>query len=398
MQSGQNVTSLMVKNSYVSAAALVQAFPNVKATHVHRRRDPDDWNGSADNHEALLALLDDWNEQANDDETLPVVPGDWNGPADDDETLLVPETPCWGELDYVYGDWQGLARWQTALRVRWLMLSMMYEREAEQLPAILQRTSPIILSLERFPTMIQMGTSFWGRFVRSAPRIRYLDLTLSSDTLSEVKWNWTCLALQSLSQLPLEALRLPCVEPSGFHASGHEALVTFYPHTAWHSVMCRLAAEIAGSITSLRVISVGQGVLVRSPERSLYRFCGTEVWWRIVPNDEPGFPEDSEDGDKEDSIEGRKDAKDGEGEGEEEGEGEGEGEEDEEQDGDSVQTLTVVLGPKRSRRMVPISRDLGDHIRAYLESSEFTETSLFNDELLARLERTVVPREPVSEL
>jgi len=59
--------------------------------------------------------------------------------------------------------------------------------------------------------------------------------------------------------------------------------------------------------------------------------------------------------------------------------------------------LTKTLGPKGSRRMVPISRHLGEHIRIYMESTEFTQTSAFDDELLERLARTVVPREVVSE-
>lgn len=60
--------------------------------------------------------------------------------------------------------------------------------------------------------------------------------------------------------------------------------------------------------------------------------------------------------------------------------------------------LDAVLEPNFSRRMTPISREFGEHIREYLESSEFTETSPFDDGLLETLAQTLPRVEPESDM
>jgi len=148
-----------------------------------------------------------------------------------------------------------------------------------------------------------------------------------------------------------------------------EARVKVYPH--WSTVMCAIAAYIADKVTSLYIISIGEGVQVYNRELSR-RFCGHALWWRIIPNDElPSANMDNEEDAEEGSIHG--------------------------ETIDPNPKLAVTLDPNASRKLVPISRDLGEHIRIYMESSEFTETSAFDDELFERLARTVVPREVVSE-
>ncbi|KAH9839001.1 uncharacterized protein C8Q71DRAFT_747100 [Rhodofomes roseus] len=397
-----DLRDLKIENTYVSAATLVDAFPNVEAIHFDSRKDIEEWN-RRDDIDVVL-----WRA-----ERLRAGTRRLTGKSKDDKFLTV-ETACWSrDIDRAYGTREDFTQWTISCRVRWLMFDLVHnENAANKLLPIMERTSPVVLSLQRLPTMEK--PSFWKGFAISAPRIRYLDLTLASDMLLETKLVFRIHALPALSQLPLVALRLCRVKPASLYVHDmDESRVIVYP--GWRLAMRDLASDIAKAVTSLSVLCVGEGALVLNDALSRYRFCGPALWWRIVPNDEPAPSERESDGEGAEDEEGEDDDEDNDDGGDSDEEADGsdeegsddyggkgsegeasENESDEDEDA-STQKLTVILGPDRSRRMVPISRDLGEHIRAYLESSKFTETSPFNDELFALLERTAVPREPVAE-
>ncbi|KAH9935361.1 uncharacterized protein B0H18DRAFT_975524 [Fomitopsis serialis] len=359
---------LKIEYTYVSVATLVHAFPTVKSIHFDSRQSMEEWE-KKDTIEALMFR------------TRSRTAGSRSGAAGT-EGFPSAETACWGYLDRAYGTSEDFTQWKIACKIRWLMLGSESKSSAPQILPILQRTSPVVLSLQDLPAMLDM--TFWQDFIHSAPRIRYLDLTISSDSMVEVSMYWTSMALSALSRLPLVALRLCRKRVSGIYMHDmDESRVAVYPR--WSSVICSLAVLIAGTLTSLHVISVGEGVQVLNDELSRYRFCGHALWWRIVPNDEPPSANVDRDEDAGEvytpgALTGIEDSST--------------------HDGETIDPnpkLTKTLGPNASRKMVPISRDLGEHIRVYMESSSFTETSAFNDELLERLARTAVPREVVSE-
>ncbi|KAH9932569.1 uncharacterized protein B0H18DRAFT_986285 [Fomitopsis serialis] len=367
------VTELKVERSNVSVATLIRAFPAVKTIQF---QDIEDW------------------VQRN-----------------------TPGSASWVSLDHAYGTSLDFSQWEMAGKVRWLMVDWVCNstNARRTLPTI-QRTSPVILSLRRLPVVLD--TDFWPEFIRSAPNVRYLDLTLSSsESMAEVRRNWTGETLSALSRLPLVALHLCRRRWDNVIAQGigeDQVIGSGLQFFRWRSAAYNLAVDIADKITSLSVISVGEGVQVTDEGIPGTRLCGPALWWRVVASDELSSitlkgereehmrqNEDSRSCDEEDSASNE----------------EIDGPEDEESDGkdqipelgsessstqdedESEYNLTSaeMLGTNASRRLVPISRDLGEHIHAYLVSSEFTETSAFDDELFERLSRTVVPRGVRSE-
>lgn len=224
--------------------------------------------------------------------------------------------------------------------------------------------------------------------------------------------------LSALSQLPLVALRLSRVKYDNVcvHGVYENGVVGQCSH--WRSAVHDLAADIADKITSLSVMSIGEGMQTTVDGVPGHCLIGPASWWRIVANDEP--PSTTLDGECEEHIRENNDSGDFNEEdsaSNEEVNGSDDGSDDEDynvedefseescessstQDEDEFEsnlTSAETLGPNASRRLVSISRDLGEHIRAYMLSSEFTEISAFDDELFERLSRTVVPRGVGSE-
>ncbi|KAH9935368.1 uncharacterized protein B0H18DRAFT_1114126 [Fomitopsis serialis] len=379
---------LKIEHSYVSAATLVYAFPTVKAIHFKSRKSMEVWE-KKDAIKAFKANVKIVMAGTKLRDPLPrlealasIRRGEWT---------VTTETACWGYLDWAYGTSEDFTNWEITFKVRWLMLHSESDwSSVSQILPILQRTLPVVLSLQGLPALLERPMMFWPEFVRIAPRIRYLDLTLScTDTLdSDFNMYWTDRVFSALSELPLFALRL-CRSGKLYAHDMDESRLTVYPR--WSSAICDLAAHIAGMVTSLHIISVGEGVQVYNRELSRYRFCGHALWWRIVPNDEPPSANVDREEDAGESVHSGSSDGDVDDEGSaEEGSTHGE-------TIDPNPKLARTLGPSASRKMVPISRDLGEHIRIYMESSEFTETSAFDDELFERLARTAVPREVVSE-
>jgi len=299
------------------------------------------------------------------------------------------ETASWTHIDRVDGSSLDFERWRIACKVRWLILdsgsgSLHSHTFVQQTLSILQRTWPVAFSLHGSPGMLD--GMCWRDFVHSAPHIRYLDLTLASDGKAEDKITWAGMQLPVLSQLPLVALRLCHVRHADIHSMGvgMPSQTNSPPppqHPRLSSTMLDLAADIAGYIPSLNVVSVGEGLRVFDAELLRHQFRGPALWWRITPNHESSSA----------NVDCRTDTEGDVSYGS--------------SDGDSTQgeerfdlnpNLAKTLGPNASRRMIPISRNLGEHIRAYMESSKFTETSAFDDELFEQLARTVVPYEVVS--
>ncbi|KAH9935379.1 uncharacterized protein B0H18DRAFT_412000 [Fomitopsis serialis] len=158
------VRDLQIEHTFVSVATLVHTFPLARTIHFQTRKDIKDW------------------EQRN--------------PADLPPWSLTTETACWPYLDRVDGSNPDFERWRIACKVRWLILDSgsgsMISRTVtfvQQTLSILQRTWPVAFSLHGSPGMLD--ATFWGDLVRSAPHIRYLDLTLASGGKEEDKIPWT---------------------------------------------------------------------------------------------------------------------------------------------------------------------------------------------------------------
>ncbi|KAH9935380.1 uncharacterized protein B0H18DRAFT_975620 [Fomitopsis serialis] len=331
------VMDLHIEHSYVSVATLVHALPAVKAVHFEYRADIKDL---AERYPDLWSTM---------------------------------ETACWTYLDQVYGTEMDLTRWRITCRVRWLILdseSVHTHKFVRQTLSILQRTWPVALSLYASPDIL--GVAFWREFVRSAPRIRYLDLTLA---------HCTGIQFSALSQLPLVALRLSLIPWDGDRHDnyGPYDMTDKGPatvHSRW--------SEYCGEHTLLEIVSVGEGMRMFDADLLRYQFRGPALWWRVIPNDEPSsvnVGRKKEDVGKNVSFgSSSRDIND----------------EESDRQVDINPELARDLGPNASRRMTPISQNMGERIRAYMESSKFTATSAFDDELFVQLARAVDPGEVVS--
>lgn len=238
---------------------------------------------------------------------------------------------------------------------------------------------------------------------------------------------------KNLASLPLVAVRICWVQAMFAHDMdksrvGHLRI--------WRLSARSIASDIAEALPSLRVIAIGDGVNVYNDALARHRFCGAEIWWCIVPeesllsssqaragqDDEPDTAEDEygersgnghsrncpdsieigeESGETSDSdLEGGSglggsqqgsselDSKSTDKDDERSNSGTNDDEESQsasdDDDAGSYRlddgALHCTLGPNKSRRMLPISRDFGEHIREYLESERFTESSPFDGE------------------
>ncbi|KZT65372.1 hypothetical protein DAEQUDRAFT_531846 [Daedalea quercina L-15889] len=387
------------------------------------------------------------------------------------------ELACWRRLDCLYsGPTSDLVQWwKVSSKIRWLLLHACRIEHAWKILSIARRTSPIVLSMMASP---RVPTLFWQQLPLAASRVRYLDLRLYTLVDHDYITVWELDIVPALSKLPLVALRVCRIHNMYLHAMGEERV---HVDPTWRLEAAHLAEAIAKQVTSLQLISIGNGVEVMNNKLHRYRFCGHAMWWRIVPVPNHGAPlsggvveradssdfgepegeyddedesdvimegeelgeetqdvdekpddvdeiddidEADEENEENEDVSAAEDSEDGDDDGDGDDDNDGSTIEDHEHDypeanGDEdcgsqgsrsdsegsmtrdriavAHLLTRILGPNKSRRMVSISRDLSEYAGEYMESSNFTETSAFDDDLWTRLEHSMVPREPVSE-
>ncbi|KAH9932566.1 uncharacterized protein B0H18DRAFT_1115808 [Fomitopsis serialis] len=397
------VRDLRVQECQISMATLVRIFPNIHNVFITDRSDP-------------TAIMDEWpvvfNVNAIDSNigrrrlALPWLT------ITDEPWLASAEKACWSSLDYAYGDSRDFMRWKIDCKVRWLELVPEPDIRAWEMLSVTRRTSPVVLSLEVSATL---GFVFWYNLTCTAPHLRYLDIRLSYGIMERESF-WEYYASKTFSRLPLVALRLSMVDYDMYEYTVDEKSPRFMICLNWNVRARDLAAKLADKIPSLRIISIGEGRMLFDSGPQRFCFIGRAQWWTITTADghDCETSEDSGNSEGEDvDEEGLNSEEEADGaealqddlfienmediNGSQSGEGYRDEAMDEARDDDSDEAihLDALLEPNLSRRMTPISRQFGEHIRGYLESGEFTETSPFDDGLLRTLAQTL-PREPES--
>lgn len=191
-----------------------------------------------------------------------------------------PSRTCWEVLDYVHGTIVQMRFWSVACPVHhlntWIYIPLRDGSSTEHRVAlsaeptleVLRRTSPVVLTVDRYTAIRNFGTDEdqWRGVLEATPRLRVLTMALTNFTLSGVE-EWLEKVVNVLSRS-----RLLC-------------MLLWLGDDEDHSPDA-VATRIADVIPSMRYI-----VLTRKPLNKLQedlqhpsQFCGTTEWkwWRVV--------------------------------------------------------------------------------------------------------------------